>query len=119
MGTSRSSKQSIQGVASAFIFSGRPEPTWTVSPGMVQRLEAIWNSLEPRAKNPPSAPPLGYRGCFLRDAVDREWFAYCGVVTLKTATGSESREDKDRDFEKTLLRSAPEGKLPAVLLGND
>jgi len=30
----------------AFVFSGRPDPTWQVDEDLVQRLENIWNELD-------------------------------------------------------------------------
>ncbi len=68
--------------------------------------------MEPYEGTPPAAPVLGYRGCFLRDSSEHEWFAYGGVVRLKTATGSESRKDSGRRFEALLLSSAPPGVIP-------
>jgi hypothetical protein len=65
---------------------------------------------------PPIAPALGYRGCFLRDSSGSEWFAYGGCVTLKTATGLESRKDNKREFEGLLLSSAPEGAIPPQIV---
>ena len=43
----------------------------------------------------------------------REWFAYGGVVTLKAGDPPESRQDKNRAFERLILTSAPKGVLPA------
>ncbi len=115
MAISKSTKRP-QWIGGALIFSGRPDPTWTVNQKVARQLEEIWASLEPGMVKPPSAPPLGYRGCFLKGVGDREWFAYGGVVTLKTVDGSESREDRERAFEKSLLASAPKGTLAASFL---
>jgi len=41
-----------------------------------------------------------------------EWFAYGGVVTLKTGGQPESRQDKNRNFERLVLASAPKKLLP-------
>jgi hypothetical protein len=43
----------------------------------------------------------------------REWFAYGGVVRLKAGDRLESRQDKNRAFERLVLASAPKGVLPA------
>ena len=72
--------------------------------------------MEPYGGALPPVPVLGYRGCFLRDSSEREWFAYAGFVTLKTATGSESRKDNNRKFEALLLSSAPEGAVPPQIV---
>lgn len=103
-------------IAGALIFSGRPDPTWNVSETVVKKLEKIWNRLSGWGDALPSAPPLGYRGCFIKCKPDMEWFAYNGVVTMKTVKGHESRTDKNRAFERLLLDSAPEGTLPGEIL---
>lgn len=112
MGTSKSNKKFKECIGGAFIFSGRPDPVWNVMEEVAKRLEKIWMSLEHWTGGHPSAPPLGYRGCFLRCKPDIEWFAYEGVVMLKTAEEYESRIDKDKNFERLLLSSAPDGLLP-------
>ena len=118
MATSKSSKQATSWTAGALIFSGRPDPGWTIDQRTAKRLEMLWASL-PRWSGPvPSAPPLGYRGCFVKDPEMREWLAYGGVVTLRTQGSSESRRDKDRRFEELLLASAPKGIIPASFIGN-
>ena len=79
-------------------------------------MKSLWDSMTPYDETPPAAPVLGYRGCFLRDSFEREWFAYGGFVTLKTATGSESRKDDNREFEALLLSSAPPGVIPLQIV---
>lgn len=112
MGISKLNKKFTECIGEASIFSGRPDPTWNVGGDVVKKLEAIWMALDHWSGEHPSAPPLGYRGCFLRCTPDIEWFAYKGIVTLKTPKVSESRIDKDKDFERVLLSSAPKGLLP-------
>jgi hypothetical protein len=116
MGTSKSVEPQGVYVGGVSVFSGRPDPTWTVAPESARRLEALWDASEKYAGARPSAPVLGYRGCFLREGDEREWFAYGGVVTLRQKGASESRRDEGRTFEKTLLSSAPEGVVPSPLL---
>lgn len=116
MGTSKSADRAGKSIGGASIFSGRPDPTWTISADDAKRLQSLWHSMEPYEGALPQAPVLGYRGCFLRDSSDREWFAYGGCVTLKTATGSQSRKDDNRKFEALLLSSAPEGAIPPQIV---
>jgi len=99
----------------ASVFSGRPDPVWDLKPGLAAKLETIWRSLKSDEIEPPPSPALGYRGCFLRGPRSREWFAFGGVVTLRTASRSESRRDPAKRFEQTLLASAPAGLLPPWL----
>ena len=116
MGTSRSTDRAAKYVGGASIFSGRPDPTWSISTADAERLKSLWDSMEPCGGAPSPAPVLGYRGCFLRDSAEREWFAYGGCVTLKTAEGSESRKDNNRKFEALLLSSASEGAVPRQIV---
>ena len=112
MDISKSNKNPEKCIAGASIFSGRPDPMWDVGKEVVKKLEEIWGSLESWTGEHPSAPPLGYRGCFLKCEPYREWFVYGGVITLKSGGKPESRKDENRDFERLLLNSAPKGVLP-------
>ena len=114
MATSRSGKKRERWTAGAYIFSGRPDPTWSVPIDVAKRLIQVWRSAQ-SCRATPRAPALGYRGAFLRDAAGGEWVAYAGVVILRSAAGEECREDGSRTFEKLLLASAPPATLPAQL----
>ncbi len=116
MVTSRSTEKTKDWTAGAIIFSGRPDPTWTINAETARELQQVWINLQPWSGKAPSAPPLGYRGCFLRSGEGREWFVFGGMVTRKGVGGSESRLDKEHFFEKLLLNSAPPGLLPASFL---
>lgn len=80
------------------VFSGRPDPEWTLTPhqtaGFKSRLAALSNA----APHEFSEEPLGYRGLLVRD----------GRTSVKVFHGRVSREgkvyaDKNRQFEKWLL----------------
>jgi hypothetical protein len=107
-------------IAGAFVFSGRPDPTWSVNRKLVKKLENIWNLLETLSDKFSSPPPtLGYRGCCVRNNdSNREWFVYGVVVTLKMNDSSESRLDRQYRFETLLLSSAPIGLLPPYCLNH-
>lgn len=112
MATSKSASRGGKWTAGASVYSGRSDPAWTVSARVAAQLLKIWQSLKKWKGRMPSPPALGYRGCFLRDTEGREWHAYDGAVTLRVGAVCESRRDPDREFEKTLLASAPPGRLP-------
>jgi hypothetical protein len=118
MATSGSASREPDCVATASVFSGRPDPTWRVATGVVRRLRQIWDSLPPYVGERPSPPPVGYRGFTLRCSEALEWTAYGSVVTLGSGVSSESRSDTERAFEKALAASAPPGTLPKALLGH-
>ena len=100
-------------VAGASVFSGRPDPVWEVSDELGERLMQLWDAL-PAAQDQlqPSAPPLGYRGCFVVSPDGRRWSAYRQMVTLQVADQRETRRDDGAEFEALVLSSAPEGTLP-------
>jgi len=115
MATSKSRNKRASWAAGASVFSGRPDPVWEVKSSLALRLEKIWLSLKAEKIEPPPSPALGYRGCFLRGPRGREWFAFGGVVELRSARRSELRRDPSKRFERTLLASAPVGLLPPWL----
>jgi len=113
MATSKSGKKATSWIGGALIFSGRPDPTWSVAGRAARKLESLWAGLPPSVGKLPAAPALGYRGAFLRDGGGREWFTYGGTVTLTTRSAVQSRLDPARQFEKKLLATAPPAQLPA------
>ena len=112
MATSKSGETWIAG---AFLYSGRPDPTWPVSAAAARALQKLWAALPPTAEQAPNPSRLGYRGAFLRDPLHREWIAFGRLVSLNTPAGIEVRADAERQFEKDLLASAPKGLLPTDL----
>lgn len=117
MATSKS-RSNIRGwSAGAHLYSGRPDPVWNISEGVVKKLLALWESLPPAGEQEEVHPGgLGYRGAFLRSNENREWMAFNGLVSLRTRAGMQVRKDAAREFEKTLLSSAPKGLLPQGLI---
>jgi hypothetical protein len=111
-------KKEKKWIAGAFVFSGRPEPTWSVNKKLIYELEKVWNSIEhtsPDRFPSPSPPILGYRGCFVREYdtnTNHGWFVYKSAVTLEMNDSSELRFDRHCKFERLLLFSAPQGVLP-------
>jgi len=107
----------VTATAGASVFSGRPDPTWPLLEETLERLRALWESLEPTQEPLPMAPVLGYRGCFVVEEEGREWRAFEGTVTLTAAGRRLSRLDGAREFERVVLESAPGGALPPELIG--
>lgn len=114
MDTSRSTNRKY--FAGVSIFSGRPDPTWPVSDALALDLLTLFDTSARSDSPPPTAPPLGYRGAFLRDDAGNEWHAYRGVVT---AQRSNARLDANRTFERTLIDSIPDGLLSRDLLNKE
>lgn len=105
--------------ARIFVFSGRPDPTWTIEDTIAEELERIWDSLPPMHREPPVARPLGYRGCLLKCKNDIEWFVYRNQVVLTRNGKTESRNDDQREFERLVISSAPQGLIPPSLVKID
>jgi len=113
MATSKSTRKGSGWIAGAYIFSGRPDPTWSISEHAVKTLQELWESLPAAGDDPQLRPPaLGYRGSFLRGTGNREWMAFNGLVSLRTSAGVQFRKDVAQQFERALLSSAPNGLLP-------
>ena len=102
MGISRS-PEAPGWTAAALVYSGRRDPLWPVPEDLGHRLEQLWNGLLPWSGEPPRAPPLGYRGCRLTAPDGRAWTAFRDLVTLAPY----SRRDSEREFESSLVASAP------------
>jgi hypothetical protein len=113
--------RSIDGgyVAGALIFSGRPDPVWPLAATVATALQALWDSMAPTNGQAPSAPPLGYRGCFMRAPSGSRWFAYRGVVSLRTGDETSQRKDEGRQFEREILKTAPAGAIPSQFLATE
>jgi hypothetical protein len=99
--------------ATASMFSGRPDPTWSVRSEDVERLIQSWERLVIVSKTQqPTPPALGYRGCTLRAPDGRAWHAFGGLVVLRTPEQQQTRRDADGTFENALLATAPHGTIP-------
>lgn len=97
------------------LYSGRPDPEWTIPESLAQRALLLFNQLPPAA--PAHAPPpLGYRGITLTCADGRRWTAANKRVTSalsgQSAPEFQTRLDAAGAFEDLLLSSAPAGVLP-------
>ena len=98
--------------AGAHVYSGRPDPEWQPASDVVAALLALWDQLDEATVPADSAPPLGYRGCYLRQVTGPMWRAYGTRVMMSGAGASITRADPEQAFERRLLRSAPPGLLP-------
>jgi hypothetical protein len=84
------------------VFSGRPNPKWTLEPRLEAELRDKLNSLpsDPRGHFP-EPPGLGYRGFFLK-AGNESIRVFGGAVK----TGDEIKKDPARALEKWLMETA-------------
>jgi hypothetical protein len=101
--------------ARALVFSGRPDPVWTVDAATVAALCDLWERMGPTRSPAAAPPPLGYRGVELRAPDGRVFTAVGGTVVLRgdaRVAGGEARDDPGRDFERRLRASAPPDTVP-------
>jgi hypothetical protein len=111
MGISRSSEGETW-TAAVSIYSGRRDPAWPVSAELGRHLEGLWDRFPAWSGERPQPPALGYRGCRLEAPDGRVWTAFRELVSL----GAASRRDGEREFERSLIASAPAGILPPISL---
>jgi len=91
------------------LFSGRPNPAWTLDGGEAHGLRAILADLSQTSRRPPEPPGLGYRGFQVTDGahtyrVYREW----------VQADSQTLADPDRTAERWLVDHVP-GRLAALV----
>ena len=96
------------------MFSGRPDPVWTITERQRASLIRLWTRLGPTRERQPTAPSLGYRGAELACPSGERWFAYGGVASLTVNRIEELRADPKRAFERAILETAPRGMVPRV-----
>lgn len=97
------------------IFSGRPNPRWSLAEPQNELLLSLIASLQPATALPPQIPGLGYRG-FLIEHGGQKIRAFCGFIKCREGTFSDPnlsiecglKESMPVEFEalKSLLGSA-------------
>jgi hypothetical protein len=103
----------------ADIFSGRPNPRWTLDEASTAVVAAMLGALPPAA-HPAAAPQaLGYRGMVLRDV--EAAFPGCtevrlhgGAVTARCADGVRHLADAGRRVEAWVMETARRRVEPEV-----
>lgn len=98
------------------IYSGRPNPSWTLDTMLLAELERRVAELKP-AEEKPETPGLGYRGMQVvlryKNATETDLTAVQGYVTEAAGTTFKVYADPDRSFEKWLFVT---GKIPREAL---
>jgi hypothetical protein len=94
--------------AGALIYSGRPDPSWSVTAEEAAAWLTAFNRLTLTRSPIPSQSRLGYRGAWLQAPDGRRWNAFLGVAWLQR----DRVEDVGRALERKLLTLAPRDVLP-------
>jgi len=84
------------------IFSGRPNPHWTVDEATATVVRDLVGRVSPTSASPPAAPDLGYRGFVCTDGTDT-WRVYRGFVSRAGAVFT----DASFSIERVLLQGMP------------
>jgi hypothetical protein len=93
------------------IYSGVPNPTWTLSPTEAVTFTTMLSKLEPTQQSRPRPENLGYRG-FIVQPTDTTTNttqcirAYYGLVEVETVAGIGYYDDPQRQMEQWLLGTA-------------
>jgi hypothetical protein len=90
------------------IFSGRPNPVWSLSERQVGEMDAIIETLPATTASVPTRPGLGYRGFVVTRLPQRAWRLdlFKGFVAIASEGRTEIRSDRERKLERFLLDSA-------------
>jgi hypothetical protein len=97
------------------VFSGRPNPAWTLTADEAAELRALASGLAAAADPPPPFDGLGYRGIVARDATGWSLVAHRDVVRVSGPGGAEVRADPGARVGRWLLGTAG-GAVDAALL---
>ena len=84
------------------IFSGRPNPRWTLAEPAAREVRRLQRALPPASRRSAEPPGLGYRGFCYADA-ERRCRAWRGTVL----TGDGTLDDPARSIERYLLDQLP------------
>jgi hypothetical protein len=88
-------------------------PVWKIETGKTKKLLDLWNNLKTVVEAPKNKSAyLGYKGTSLIADERTEWHIFGNVVTFKNDNQIETRFDRNRKFEKELLKTAPSGMIP-------
>lgn len=87
------------------VFSGRPNPHWTLGGDRAQELPDLLRDLEPAESREP--PGLGYRG-FLLTAAGAKARVFGGVITMMRDGDDVARFKDGHGVEQLLLEQARE-----------
>lgn len=99
------------------IYSGLPNPTWTIAPAMASDLESRIASLNSSPEISECPQNLGYRGFIVQSLDDQSntiqtLHACRGVIKLTDATGSRYYLDPQKQIELWLLASSASAQPP-------
>lgn len=101
------------------VSSGRPNPTWSLSPDQVEELRRRLRRL-PACPSPPEPPGLGYRGFVLKsheeaDDLPRRLRVYSGVLSIGEGAGRRHLRDQSGIEDWLTAQARSRGVWPPFL----
>jgi hypothetical protein len=105
------------GIVTLDVFSGRPNPTWTLTPAQTHELQSRIKSLSTALRTEPNVPDLGYRGVSvsIRGKESAEVSAARGAVTVTQGGSVAKFQDTDRQLERWLVHTGEAQLSPDLL----
>jgi hypothetical protein len=86
---------------------------WEIPKNIGRKLLNEWEKLKTTFKPPTEKSVfLGYNGIRVFGSGDLEFYSYGKTVTLKKDNIIETKQDKNRKFEKMIFSTAPKGMVP-------
>jgi hypothetical protein len=100
------------------VFSGRPNPSWTLTPAQVRELQGLIKALSTPLTGEPDVPDLGYRGVTVTIGGSNqtgEISVARGGVTLTQGASVAKFQDTDRALERWLVHTGEAQLSPDLL----
>jgi hypothetical protein len=100
------------------VFSGRPNPSWTLTPAQVGELQDRIKALSTPLSGEPDVPDLGYRGVTVTISGANqtgEISVARGGVTLTQGASAAKFQDTGRELERWLVHTGAAQLAPDLL----
>jgi hypothetical protein len=108
----------LVGQATLEIFSGRPNPMWTLTEAQTRELRNRITGLSARLTEAPELPDLGYRGVHVAISGQQQNLELTvgrGGIVLQESGTTTNFQDAGRQLERWLLHTAQGKVSPDVL----
>lgn len=94
--------------AEAFLYSGRLNPQWRLTPLQMKQWIEQWDDAPHSERQAVRLSVLGYTGCSLQYDEDSYWIIFNGVVSFYKREEVINKKDTERRMERWLLGTGPD-----------
>jgi len=117
MAEAPASASEATGIATLDVFSGRPNPTWTLTSAQTRELQSRIKSLSTTLRTEPDVPDLGYRGVSvsIRGKESAEVSVARGAITVTQGGSVAKFQDTERQLERWLVHTGDAQLSPDLL----